>query len=247
MLGRSLIILMISTFLLSCSSKEKLDISTPEGLFKMAERYQKDERFEEALSMYSEVKNKHPYSRYATEAELKIADVQFVRESYPEAEGSYKLFKEFHPKYKRIDYVTYRLGMSFFKQLPSTIDRDLALADNAILYFDEVVNSYPNSQYAAKAQKFKKKSLKMLAEKEDYIGNFYFIRDHFKSALGRYEELLKKYPNLGFNKRALYRAAVSAYRIKELETARKYYLELAKNFPKSKEKELAEKELSHGI
>ena len=68
-----------------CSSIETRDTSTPEGAFKSAEDFEKDERYEEAISKYSDVKNKFPYSRFAADAELKIADLQFKRESYPEA------------------------------------------------------------------------------------------------------------------------------------------------------------------
>ena len=62
--------------------------------------------------------------------------------------------------------------MSFFNQLPSTIDRDLSVAERAILYFDEVITSYATSPFAKDAAEYKTKSLKMLAEKEYYVGRF---------------------------------------------------------------------------
>ena len=84
---------------LGCSSSDKFDTSTPEGAFKAAEALEKDERYEEAIPKFQEVKNKHPYSRFATEAELKIADIHFASENFEEAQASYQLFKEFHPKH----------------------------------------------------------------------------------------------------------------------------------------------------
>jgi len=232
-------------FGLGCSSTPDIDTSTPEGAYKLAEKYEKDERFEEAIVQYTQVKNKHPYSKLATEAELRIAEIHFKREEFVEAQSSYQVFKEMHPTHPQIDYVTYRLALSFFNQLPSTIDRDLSVADRAILYFDEVIQSYPKSQYVGEARDYKQKALKMLAEKEDYIAHFYFIRDHYESALARYEGVLDKYPNLGFDEKALYGAAVCAYKIKELGKAKNYYRKLTSDFKNSAEAEKARRELGN--
>ena len=230
-----------------CSSTPDIDTSTPEGSFKLAEKYEKDERFEEAIAQYSQVKNKHPYSKLATESELRIAEIHFKREEFVEAQSSYQVFKEMHPSHPQIDYVTFRLGLSFFNQLPSTIDRDLSVADRAILYFDEVVQSYPKSQYVTESRDNKQKALKMLAEKEYYIAHFYFIRDRFESALGRFEGLLDKYPSLGFDAQALYGASVSAYKLKELNKAKNYYQKLESDFKDSPEAQKARQELGTNI
>lgn len=242
---RILKLAVLSSFalLLACSSMEEIDTSTAEGAYKLAQRYEKNERYQEAIAQYLQVKNKYPYSKLATEAELRVADIHYDTESFIEAQNAYQVFKELHPRHPKMDYVTYRLGMSYFQQLPSTIDRDLSLADNAILYFDEVITSYPNSEFAAKAKKHKRKALKMLAGKEKYIADFYFIREMFNSALGRYEDLLRRYSGLGLDDEALYGAAVSAYRIDEKEKAEQYYNKLISDFPKSESSEKAKREI----
>ncbi len=239
--------LALTTTLSGCSSTPDIDTSTPEGAYKLAEKYEKDERFEEALVQYSALKNKHPYSKLAAEAELRIADIHFKREEFVESQTAYQVFKEMHPNHGQIDYVTFRLGLSFFNQLPSTIDRDLSVADRAILYFDEVINAYSTSKYVSESKEFKEKALKMLAEKEYYIGNFYFIREHYESALGRFEVLLKTYPQLGLDAKALYGASVSAFKIKDLGKARKYYQQLISEFKNTTEAEKARREIGSNI
>lgn len=249
--GKSLFIFAVLPVILGifvgCSSTPDIDTSTPEGAYKLAEKYEKDERFEEAIAQYSQVKNKHPYSKLATESELRIAEIHFKREEFVEAQASYQTFKEMHPTHPQIDYVTFRLGLSFYDQLPSTIDRDLSVAERAILYFDEVIQSYPRSTHIAEAKDYKTKALKMLAEKEAYIGHFYFIRDHFESALGRFEGLLDKYPGLSFDAEALYGAAVSAYKIKELNKAKNYYRKLISEYKDSAEAAKARGELGSSL
>lgn len=219
----------------ACSTADKIDTSTPEGAFKLAEEFEKDERYEEAIQKFQEIKNKNPYSRFAALSELKIADLQYKRESFIEAQNAYQLFKDFHPKHAQIDYVTFRLAMSYFNQLPTSIDRDLTMADKAILYFDEVVNTYSSSPFAVEAKQHKADCLKMKAEKELYIAHFYFIREMYDSALKRFETVLNKYPGLGLEPRALFGAAKSAFETGEKEKGRQFFKSLESQYAESNE------------
>lgn len=240
---KPLVILALCLFFVGCSSSESFDANTPEGAFKLGEKFQNGSRFEEALAQFRKVKNKFPYSKLATEAELRIADIHFEREEYPEAQANYQVFKELHPNHQKSDYATYQLAMSYFNQLPSTIDRDLSLAGRTLIYFDEVITTYPNSEFAPKARDGKAKTLKMLAEKEYYIANYYFIREQYEAALGRLQELLGRYPGMGFEPKALYRATVSAYKTNEYPLAKKYFDRLNSEFANSAEAKAARKEL----
>ena len=235
--------LLVSFATVGCSTAEKIDPTTPEGAFKLGEDLEKDERFEESVAKFTDVKNKHPYSRFATLAELKIADVQFKREAFIEAQYAYQTFKDLHPKHPQIDYVTFRLGLSIFNQLPSTTDRDLSLADKAILYFDEVLTSYSSSQYAKEAGEKKGEALRMLADKELYIANFYMMKKQYGSALGRYERLLQVYGNIsGFGPPALYGAAYSAKQTGDRDKQARFVKTLISQYPDSSEASKAKSE-----
>ncbi len=181
------------------------------------------------------------------QAELKIADIEFLQENYPEAETAYRLFKEFHPDHENSDYVTYRLGLSVFNQLPATIDRDLSLAATAIGHFAQVISNYPSSKHLTDTKEFKNKAEQMLADKANYIAEFYYIREKWLSALGRYEDLMRSHPNKGYDASALYGATLSAYNLKDMDKAKTYFKRLLAEHPKSKEVGLARKELSDGF
>lgn len=224
-------LLVSASALMSCSSKDLSESASAEAAFNEASEFEKEERFEEALTKFSEVKNKHPYSKYAVEAELHIADIHFKKEAFIEAQTAYQLFKDFHPKNPKIDYVTFRLAMSYFNQLPPTADRDLSPGYKAVQYFDEVINTFPSSPYVQESREKKKITLNMLAEKENYIGHFYYIRDMYDSALGRYERLLKKYPNQGYDEEALYHAGMSAFEDGKKDIGEKFLKELIARFP----------------
>ncbi|MCB0384856.1 MAG: outer membrane protein assembly factor BamD, partial [Bdellovibrionales bacterium] len=151
------------------------------------------------------------------------------------------------PRHPRIDYVTFRLAMSYFKQLPDTIDRDLSLAGKAILYFNEVIQSFPRSEFVGQAGENKTACLKKLADKELYIADFYFSRDMYDSALGRFEDLLATYPDLGYEPRALYGAAFSSFKLKDLPKARSLYDRLVTQHPNSSEAEKLKSEIGNEL
>ncbi|MCK6599031.1 MAG: outer membrane protein assembly factor BamD [Bdellovibrionaceae bacterium] len=220
--------------LVSCASDEK-KTDTAESTFAVAQEFEKDERFDEAIRKYTEVKNKYPYSQFATKAELAIADVYFKEESFGEAQINYQTFRELHPKHPQIDYVVFRIGLSFYNQLPETIDRDLTYAHDAISAFDEVSEKFPMSSFVKEAKEKKEEALKKLAEKEAYVGDFYFKRQVFDSALLRYEFLISNYPQSQIEEKALARAYFSSVKVGDKEKARKYLQLLKKNFPNSKE------------
>lgn len=206
----SILVALIGFQLISCSSSEKKETETAEIFFAKAQELEKEERFEEAIRKYNDVKNKFPYSKLAPQAELAVADVHYKQEAYPEAQAAYQIFKELHPKHPQVDYVTHKLGMSYFNQLPSSIDRDLTIANQAISIFNEVIKNYPRSEYVKEAQEKRLEAIRMLAEKEIYIANFYYKKEKWQSALDRYLDSAKLHQGLGFDELALTQAKDTA-------------------------------------
>lgn len=229
-----LFIFIFFNFLFSCSSEEK-KADTPEAAFKIAKEYEDSERFLVAIQRYNDVKNKFPYSSYATEAELAIAEVHFKNEDYPEAQISYQNFRELHPKHSKIDYVIFRTGLSYFLQLPETIDRDITLANDAIYSFDELIKKFPNSQFVMEAQDYRRKSYTMLNEKELYVADFYFKQKQYDSAALRYISSYKKYPDFGLQPRSLAGVIRSSAKLNDDEKQKTYKDLLMTQFPESKE------------
>lgn len=229
-----LFILMFSNFVLSCASDEK-NADTPEAAFKIAKDYDDNERYLIAIQRYTDVKNKFPYSSYATEAELAIADVHFKNEDYPEAQITYQNFRELHPKHPKIDYVIYRTGMSYFLQLPETIDRDITLANDAIYSFNELIKKFPSSQHLSEAKENRQKAFVMLNEKELYIADFYFKQKLYDSATLRYIGSYRKFQEFGLQPRSLAGVIRSSAKLNDSEKLKTYKDILFTKFPDSDE------------
>ncbi len=237
-----LALLVIPFIIAACSATDELP-DDPAQLFSDAQRYENDERYEEALRRYNDLKNRFPYSNYAVRAKLSIADVYYKQESYAEAQVSYQTFRELHPRHPQTDYVIFRTGMSYFQQLPSSIDRDLTLSHDAISSFDELKKAFPRSTYVKEAEEKRSEALRMLADKEKYIADFYFIRKKWEAALSRYEALYENYREVAHEQIALSRAVISASRFGAKEQAHKYFEILKSRHPGSAEFDEARKEL----
>ena len=193
---RALSTLLISALLLAagCSGKG-VDESDPESLFRDAEAEVESSHYQVAIDKFKILKNKFPYSKYSAEALLRIADVYFLQESYLEAAVSYESFRDLHPKHDKSAYASYRIGKSYFLDIPDEVSKDMSSAEKALASFMEFLGRNPNSEYAAEARQDIAKAKEMLAQKELYIGDYYFKRGHLGAAGPRYKKLIEAYPD----------------------------------------------------
>ena len=228
-------LILLTFFISSCTSYDKFDTSKASGSFQLAKQMEEDKRFDEALMQYRDVKNRFPYSPFSTSAELQVAEVHFKKKDFTQAQGAYQLFKELHPRHKKIDYVTYQIGESIYHQLPSSNERDLSIAPQAIKQFGIVIRDYPQFEFIEKAKKRRKEIIGKLAQKELSIADFYFRIKSWKPALVRYEKYIREYPKHNKIPRALYNGGVSAKNAKDNSKQNKLFRRLIKEYPGSQE------------
>jgi outer membrane protein assembly factor BamD len=176
-----------------CSSGAISD-NDPAQLYKEAEEDIQSDHFQLALDKLRLVKNKYPYSKFAVDAQLRIADVLYLQESFAEAAAAYELFRDLHPKHEKTPYAMFRVGMSYYSDMPSTVARDLTPATRALEAFMEFVRRFPSAAEAPEANTHIAETRKFLADKELYIGDFYVRRDEFDSARARYSKVVSLYP-----------------------------------------------------
>lgn len=187
-------ILVLSLVLLAaCSTPRPEGETEAEVLYKEAQALVNDGRYLIATEKLNTLRSKFPYSYFATHAELLLADVLFKQENYTEAAASYILFRDFHPKHERSDYVLWKIAESFYQQIPDTFDRDLSGAIESIRYYNELLRVYPKSEYIDNAREKIARSEQMLRDKERYIADFYFKTEVWDAARYRYEDILKNF------------------------------------------------------
>jgi outer membrane protein assembly factor BamD len=176
-----------------CGGKP-IEEGDPGDLFKEAEEDINSDHYQLAVDKLKVIKNKYPYSKYALDASLRLADVYFLQESYVEAALAYESFRDLHPKHPKAAYAMFRIGLSYYNDLPSTIARDLADAKKAEDAFNDFIHHFPSDPNVAEAKKDLAEARGQMADKELYIGDFYFKRHFYDSAKGRYEKIVEIYP-----------------------------------------------------
>ncbi len=187
--------ILFSLVVISCATKRPTGTTEAEVLYKEAKDLVAKSRYIQATEKLNAIRSQYPYSYYATSAELMQADILFAQENYAEAASAYILFRDFHPKYNELGYVIFRISESFYRQLPTTFDRDLSAGTEAIKYYNELLQNYPNTEYVKDAQTRISQIEDMLEKKEIYIADFYFKTKDYEAAKARYEEILKTLKN----------------------------------------------------
>lgn len=225
----------LCVFFAGCSAETIDSDSPPEKQYAEGERLLKKDRFIEAVERFRILKSRYPYSKYAALAALRIGDSYYKEESFIEAASSYKVFRELYPKHEFAAYALRRIADSHFEQVPSTIDRDLDSCHSAIAAYSQLIKDYPSSEYKGDAEQRVRDLRRKLAEKEDYVANFYYRRELYEAAAGRYATLVDTYSDYGFNRDALYRLAFSYERMGEYTKATEALDRLDKEFPEGKE------------
>jgi outer membrane protein assembly factor BamD len=189
----SVLLLCSTGFILGGCSSGEIDENDPTILMKEANEDIESSRYMIALEKLQKLKNEHPYSKEATEAALRIADVYFMQDNFAEAAATYEAFKDLHPKHPRFEYAAYRIGLAYYSDIPSVHARDLTSAFKAEEGFNDYLFKFPNGEFSKDAREKLADARKTLAEKEMYIGNFYFKRKMWEAAKGRFTKVVNQY------------------------------------------------------
>ena len=198
---RTLVLMSMLLSLWGCASME-VNEDDPKSLYEAAENDIKSDRYLLALEKLRTVKNKFPYSQHSIMAKLRIADVHFMEESYPEAATAYEIFRELHPSHEKAPYAYFRNAESYFLDAPSTIARDLGSVQKALELFQGFANRYPNDPQAPEALKRIGEMKAMLSEKEMYVAQFYQRQEKHRATLARYKKIIELYPDTAAAKQA---------------------------------------------
>lgn len=158
-----------------------------EGMQKMQKK-----DYDDALKAFRKLKEHYPYSKYAILAELKIGDALFHDKKYSEAAIAYEEFARLHPRNEVVPYVLYQIGMSHFLTFTTT-DRDPEETQAAIEAFQRVVQMFPQSDYARRAQKQLFECQKRAAAHEFNVASLYYRMGEYFATRARLRTINEKY------------------------------------------------------
>lgn len=179
----------------AAAAPKKPDVDEAQKMYEHASKSFRKKYYDEAIAEFEKLKNTFPFSKYAVEADLKIADALFAKREYGDAADDYRSFSKLHPKHELVDYATYRVGLSLFLEAPKAVDRDQASLEKAMEELRAFIQQFPDSKYAEDASKKIGEGRERLASKELYVGRYYAKHGKWKSSIGRLQNVVDHYPD----------------------------------------------------
>lgn len=186
----------------------------------------------EAREKFEAVDEQHPYSEYARRAMIMSAYLNFKRGEYQDAINDAKRYVTLFPATKDAAYAQYLIGESYFRQVPD-VTRDQEMSERAILAMNEVVQKYPDSEYAEDARKKMEIARDQIAGKDMQIGRYYLERREYLAAVNRFKTVVTAYQTTRHVEEALHRLTETYLALGVVPEAQTAAAVLGHNFPDS--------------
>ena len=230
----------ILTFCLSCSKQtiEKSTITETDLELQMIDAYNEglselkrgDALF--AAKKFNEAEILFPQSDVAPRASLMAAYSYYSQNYYLDAIAELDRFFRIYSNHENIPYAKYLLGLCYYEQI---IDekKDLKSISKSKEIFLQLINEYPNTDFAIDAT-FKINLIDdILASKEMFIGRYYFERKKWIASINRFKYVVDNYETTIYVEEAIHRLVEIYYILGLEEESKKYASFLGYNYQSS--------------
>ncbi len=193
-----------------CSGEraEPIESRSAQDIFLDAEALLERDRPREAAETFDEVERLYPYSEWAKRAMLMSAFSYHEGRLYAESRAAADRYLAFFPADTDAPYAQFLIALSYYDQIVD-IGRDQANTFEALQEMRDIIERYPNSDYAVSAQLKFELALDHLAGKEMEVGRFYLGRGHYTAAINRFRVVVEEYQTTTHTPEALHRLVES--------------------------------------
>ena len=182
---------LLATALAGCAGKKP--VVPADQLWTEANQSFEDEAYDYAIQKYKALLDQYPFDEHAEEAELKIAQAYYAADRYPEAIAAFGNFERMHPTSQFLPSTEYYRGLSYMAQY-STADRDQQAVVNGLTTFRNIVDRFPGTPWASRAELRIRECREALARHEAEVATYYLRRSSMRAAESRLRSLLVDYP-----------------------------------------------------
>jgi len=215
------------------SSKKDVYVERPvEELYNQAMDKFNDSNYRGATSDFDEVDRQHPYSVWATKAQLMSAYALYQSSKYDESVVALDRFIQLHPGNRDTAYAYYLKALCYYIQI-TDVGRDQKMTEQALKALDEVVRRFPESKYARDARLKIDLTRDHLAGKEMDIGRYYERQGQYLAAINRFRRVVDNFQTTTHVPEALHRLTESYLALGIVDEARVSAAVLGHNYPGS--------------
>jgi outer membrane protein assembly factor BamD len=192
----------------------------------------RDHSWNDAAKQFDEVERQHPYSIWARRAMLMSAFCYYQANKYTDAINTAEQYISLHPGSKEVSYAFYLKAMSLYEQIVA-VDRDQTDTEQALTALQDVVQRFPNTEYARDAQLKVDLTLDHIAAKEMDVGRYYLVRGDYIGAINRFKVVVSRYQRTSQIAEALERLTEAYYALGIYNEAQTAAAVLGANYPGS--------------
>jgi outer membrane protein assembly factor BamD len=198
--------LALAMALAACSSTPKdTYVEKPvESLYNKAMDELQSEDWKNAAKSFEEVERQHPYSVWATKAQLMNGYALYEASKYDDAILGLDRYIQLHPGSRDVAYAYYLKALSHYTQIVD-VGRDQRTTERALKALDEVIRRFPDSRYARDARLKLDLARDHLAGKEMEIGRWYEKQGQYLAAINRFRRVVDAYQTTMHLPEALHR------------------------------------------
>ena len=187
---------------------------------------------EQARKKLSKLDRQHPYSPFARKSGVMSTYLAYRQGNYADAISTGRRFVQLYPAHEEVPYVLYLVGMSNYRQIVD-VTRDQKAARGTYEAMKQVVDRYPESEYAEDARTKMRFARDQLAGKEMLVGRYYQERREHLAAINRFRTVVEQYEDTRHVEEALGRLTESYYALGLASEAQTAAAVLGHNFPDS--------------
>lgn len=195
--------------------------------------------WEKAALLMAELRRNYAHSPYAHLAHLRIADIAYRQDKFPEAVAEYKAFVREHPNHPEVPYARYRAlrsqfltsGNSVFQ--PSLEERDLAHVRDAYTSIRAFLADFPNYEEHDELRYMYQSVSGLLYRHEIYVARFYLNRDEFEAAVRRVQYAMRTYSETGLEPEGVVLLGEIYLKLKKPRKAEAMFRYVLSHYPES--------------
>src|SRR5215475_1964316 len=185
-----------------------------------------------AAAQFNEVDRQHPYSVWARRAMLMSPFCSYQANKYDDAVATADQYISLHPGSQEVAYAFYLKAIALYEQIVD-VGRDQSKTQEALVALQDVVQRFPDTEYARDATLKIDLTNDHLAGKEMAVGRYYLRQGDYIGAINRFRTVVDQYQTTPQIAEALERICEAYYSLgldREAQTAAAV---LGRNYPGS--------------